>query len=752
MKCLRGVLFGVVFLTGILLVAFGDVLASQNGNTQTLETSSLGLAATPTLPSLSRTTPTPKPTRTPLSNPTAPPIKGNQPGKLDSPGIRTPNQPSGTWQLIASEGFESAFPSTGWTVLDLNHTYCQLCWDDASYWDGTVYRAHAGSWAAWPPRGGTNGYSPYSNINYTNNMNTRMIYGPFDLSNAVYADADFYLWREIEPGYDYLAFEVSHTGNVNDFQELARWDGSVQQWVFQDIYFNDYIGDNSVWVAWRFYSDYSVTYQGPWVDDIRVWKYVPGQVTVQGYVHYYDRTGTRVPAQYATIHLWDANTNGVDYELTYPITTTQNGFFQFPTTRNWEYWDSGDPDHALDLYIVVEATYNDSGSSTHRVTYFSGDTHKWRRGTSNNVPDGIVNLNYDIPLNDPTGPAMWIFQDLRRAWEYVRSNSTPQTDPGSVTAIWQAGQEAYGLCNGSCFYAGPGGPYIFIAHNNRLSADAVVHEASHHYMYNATQWWWWHPACWEHDLFSQEDANCAWSEGWSDFLAIAVNQTLPNNATDTCYDRGIGPCGAGGGTFENLETHTRNDNPQQFPWGDTVEGRVAGALYDLVDPNNEAPWWDSANFGFAPIWNIVRVAPHETTFFEFWNSWKASGNNKHHAVRAIYQNTIDYDTSPRFNPLLPDRTVLQNLVWNQAIDLWAHSEDDESADTELGWQILSVTDPRCGVSLNANRYVNIAPQQGWLGSCDVTISVSDSIKASTDTFRVNVVPVASRNFLPIILK
>ena len=241
-------------------------------------------------------------------------------------------------------------------------------------------------------------------------------------------------------------------------------------------------------------------------------------------------------------------------------------------------------------------------------------------------------------------------------------------------------------------------------------------------------------------------------EGWSDFLAIAVNQTLHNNATDTCYDRGIGPCGAGGGTFENLETHTRNDNPQQFPWGDTVEGRVAGALYDLVDPNNEAPWWDSANFGFAPIWNIVRVAPHETTFFEFWNSWKASGNNKHHAVRAIYQNTIDYDTSPRFNPLLPDRTVLQNLVWNQAIDLWAHSEDDESADTELGWQILSVTDPRCGVSLNANRYVNIAPQQGWLGSCDVTISVSDSIKASTDTFRVNVVPVASRNFLPIILK
>jgi hypothetical protein len=595
-------------------------------------------------------------------------------------------------------------------------------------------------------------------------MNTRMIYGPFDLSDAVYADADFYLWREIEPRYDdltwydYLAFEVSHDG-VN-FQELARWDGFVQQWEFEDVYYNDYVGDNSVWVAWRFYSDYSVTYQGPWVDDIRVWKYVPGQVTVQGYIHYYDRTGARVPVQYATIHLWDANSNGVDYELAYPTTTDQYGRFEFPTTRNWEYWDSGDPDHALDLYIVVEAIYNDSGSSTHRVTNIPGDTYQWRRGTSNNVPDGIVDLSYDIPNNDPTSPAMWIFQDLRRAWQYVHNSTNPQSDPGSVTALWQRNWNSLSPCGGSCFYAGVS-PYIFIAHANIFSADTVIHEAGHHYMYNATQWWlWWDIGCYNHDLFTQESVNCAWSEGWGDFFAIAVNQTLPNNANDTCYDKGIGPCsGIDNQDYYNLETHTRNDNPQQFPWGDTVEGRVAGALYDLMDPSNEAPWWDSANFGFAPIWNIVRVAPHETSFFEFWNSWKTSGNNKHHAVRAIYQNTIetyqgtiDYDTAPRFNPLLPDRTVLQNFTWNQAIDLWAYSEDDESADTELGWQILSVTDPRCGVSLDANRFVNLAPQQSWLGSCDVTISVSDSIKASTDTFRVTVVPVASRNFLPIILK
>ena len=39
-----------------------------------------------------------------------------------------------------------------------------------------------------------------------------------------------------------------------------------------------------------------------------------------------------------------------------------------------------------------------------------------------------------------------------------------------------------------------------------------------------------------------------------------------------------------------------------------------------------------------------------------------------------------------------------------------------------------------------------------LGSCDVTIRVSDSLKTADDTFRVNVVPVQARVFLPLVLK
>lgn len=121
-------------------------------------------------------------------------------------------------------------------------------------------------------------------------------------------------------------------------------------------------------------------------------------------------------------------------------------------------------------------------------------------------------------------------------------------------------------------------------------------------------------------------------------------------------------------------------------------------------------------------------------------------------MRALWQNTIDYDTAPRFAPPLPDRTVLQGFSWPHPIDLWAYAVDEESADGEMNYQIMNVTDWRYGVSLDGNRWVNLTPVAGWLGSCDAAIRVSDSLKTAEDTFRVNVVPVRARGFLPLVLK
>ena len=638
------------------------------------------------------------------------------------------------WQEIKSETFEGVFPNVGWMLIDANPN------DGKEYlWDDDDYRRYGGYWAAWPANGGYDGYDPATNPHYPPNMTSWMIYGPFDLDDAKAAEVVFWLWRQIEVNYDRVFFGISPDGGT--FYGW-QWDGTAD-WQEMRFGLDSYLGDASVWVGWLFESDDSIQYEGPWVDDILIRKYVPGQVTVQGTLTYADRDGSSALGRFTTVYLYDQDPGGVDDLLAVGSTDT-NGFFQFPALPNWD--DDGtdsDPDNRrLDVYLVFEADYDDSASARRRVTDFDDYTYTWTTSVLNDIADGPINLEVLIPSGFPTLEAMWIFQDLRRAWESIEPTGI---DPGSVTARWEKDQNTLLPCvNSSCFYAGPGGPYIFIAHNSVGSGDAVVHEAGHHYMWNQTGWWlWWDIGCYDHQLFSEEDVRCAWSEGWADFLPLVVNG-------DECYDFGRGPCGAGGGAFENLETRSRNDLPPLFPWGDTVEGRVAGALYDLFDNTNDD--FDSAAFGLAPIVNIVFQAPHEDRFSAFWDSWKSSGQNKHHGVRAIWQNTIDYDTPPRFESPLPDRTMLQGFGWENAIDLWAYSTDEESNDWDLDWQIVYVSDWRCGATIDAGDHVDIHPQAGWLGSCDVTIRVNDSLKAADDTFRVNVVPIQAQVFLPIVLK
>ncbi|OGO26400.1 MAG: hypothetical protein A2W33_10785 [Chloroflexi bacterium RBG_16_52_11] len=640
------------------------------------------------------------------------------------------------WQDIKHETFEGAFPNTGWSLLDINPN------DGKEYlWDDDDYRHHLGSWAAWPANGGANWLDPAISP-YPPFTSSWMIYGPFDLSDAATAEVDFWLWRQIEVYYDYIYFAASH--DSTNFTAGWYWDGTAG-WEEIRISLDNMLGDDSVWVGWYFHSNFANQYEGPWVDDILIRKYLVGDVTAQGTFYYYDRDNNQVRSRFTKVHLYDDDPGGNDDWLA-TTNTDAYGYFQFPTMTNWDE-DDTDPDpnnRRLDLYVVWEADYNDSGIARHRVTNFGNQNYKWYSFTSTNTPDGTINFSSFLPTGFPGLEAMWIFQDLRKAWEEVYDNTSPHFDPGSVTAKWEDGENCYPswpFCT-SFFNGGVGGPFIFVSNLNRISGDTVVHEAGHHYMWNATGWWlWWDVGCYSHQLFGPEDVRCAWSEGWADFLPLPVNG-------DACYDFGPGPCGAGGGAFENLETHSRNDAPQLFPWGDTVEGRVAGSLYDLFDATNEG--YDSAAFGFDPIADIVLQGADEDRFSGFWESWKASGQNKHHAVRAIYQNTIDYNTAPRFDPLLPDRIVLQNTSYPYALDLWAYSSDDESADAELLY-LINVTDWRCGISSDG-RWVHIAPQPNWLGFCDVIVWVDDSLKIASDIFRVSVVPIVGRVYVPYIRK
>jgi hypothetical protein len=554
------------------------------------------------------------------------------------------------------------------------------------------------------------------------------------MNDAVTAQVSFWLWRDIAAS-DYLAFEVSTDGVT--WIEKARWATGTVGWELQVIQVDECALVSNCWVGWRFYSDASGTGQGPWLDDISISKYRPGDVTVSGSFQYDDPATARRPARSLRVTVYEVDPDGLDWLA--EGTTDTNGRFQFGPFMDWD-WDGTNLDvnaKRLDLQLVF---------TSDGVTNFARTAYEWATEVRQDVSPGASGWDYGALTGDLKQRAMWILQDLVRGRDYIRDHTG--IDPGSVDARWERGQNTFLPCaNGSCFWPFGAINGAFIADNVALSNDVVLHEMAHGWMYNSYGFFWYNEntldsflACvaQPHYFFDAKTPLCAYTEGWADFAPLAING-------DQCFDFGVGPCtGVADTNYYNVETHGRGDGQNT---GDTVEGRVAGALYDLYDNNNDG--FDQANFGFSPIGNIVRQSPHELSFSEFWNSWKSSGMNRHLAVQAIYQNTIDYDQPPSL--LLPDIVLLDGLAVPNRVDLWQSTIDEESSGADMSYRLVSVSDARCGTSLNGNRYIGFAPTRGWLGSCVVRVSVSDGIKSSESFFTAQVHPIRGRSFLPAVM-
>ncbi|HEX6683639.1 MAG TPA: hypothetical protein VF062_12630 [Candidatus Limnocylindrales bacterium] len=155
----------------------------------------------------------------------------------------------------------------------------------------------------------------------------------------------------------------------------------------------------------------------------------------------------------------------------------------------------------------------------------------------------------------------------------------------------------------------------------------------------------------------QTTVNCAWVNGFADWVAVQV-------FADPVMDWQIGTL-----VFhENLETADW-DTPG-WDTGDAVEGRVAGALLDLSDSANEAPW-DRLSAGPDPIWAMLLN-----------HSW---GQRLHrlsdlplvgvNALSTLYANTIDYGLrDPMTNALAISRRTpvpAQNFRYTTTTQRWS---------------------------------------------------------------------------------
>jgi hypothetical protein len=114
---------------------------------------------------------------------------------------------------------------------------------------------------------------------------------------------------------------------------------------------------------------------------------------------------------------------------------------------------------------------------------------------------------------------------------------------------------------------------------------------------------------------------CAWTEGFADWYGSAVlsNPDIPGN-------RG------------NIETSTFGT--PGWDDGDQVEGRVAGALWDLFDA--PADGTDGYQDSLPNLWNTF-LDHRATTFAQYWAARGQEGRDVTDlALGALFQNTIDY--------------------------------------------------------------------------------------------------------------
>jgi Zn-dependent metalloprotease len=169
------------------------------------------------------------------------------------------------WVTLVNEGFEGAFPGV-WQVSD------QYPGTGEFYWAKRNCVAYAGSYSGWAVGGGAQGGGLGCGANYPNDADSWMVYGPFSLVGATAADVSLKLWQYSEPGYDYTCRLASTNGA--QFSGVCAW-GNSGGWVGTALDLSavpnlgNTLGQPNVWIAFYFYSDYSVNYaHGSHVDNI----------------------------------------------------------------------------------------------------------------------------------------------------------------------------------------------------------------------------------------------------------------------------------------------------------------------------------------------------------------------------------------------------------------------------------------------------------------------------------------------------
>lgn len=420
-----------------------------------------------------------------------------------------------------------------------------------------------------------------------------------------------------------------------------------------------------------------------------------GQSIISGSFSYFTKIGdyrdisdTLVPAKNFLVQIVDGNGNHIAFGY-----TDVDGHFSVPITNpgstgiqvRWRSYVKYSP-YDYELMTIVPG-----GTGW-------ADTHYVWAGTFL-VPDGNVDIGgWWINQGEQREGAFWIKDDLDRAF-----SSIPQ-QPGPGIVEW-----SYTNIDGTYYRVGG---HIYLKGEDRASPDTVIHEYGHNVMYNIYYGNWFPRNDCPSPHYIQEISgiNCGWTEGWADFFPLYVN----GNPIFTWAS----------GAYLDLEIPTWGT----LYWnnGDQVEGRVAGALWDIYDGANDGT--DFITDGIGNIWYTIYHQKddgyaNDKTFPQYWDALKSRYVSTQGARAALYQNTIDYNTAP----IVPNNPSPSNGATNQPTGQtlsWKGGDSDldivtyavyldiNSNPTIQKCQGTSITCPVSGLSENTLFYWKVVASDG----------------------------------------
>ncbi|MBN1305662.1 MAG: pre-peptidase C-terminal domain-containing protein [Anaerolineales bacterium] len=322
------------------------------------------------------------------------------------------------------------------------------------------------------------------------------------------------------------------------------------------------------------------------------------------------------------------------------------------------------------------------------------------------LADGTQNIGDWVYNNGAVNErAFWIERDLINTWRFIwfgsGSTQNPQESSGPGTVEWKSDS------TDGTYYSHGGN--IHLTGADPLSNSVVSHEYGHNIMYTIYGNWMPTTNCPDpHYVTGSSHVNCAWTEGWANFLPLAVNN-------DPIYRWA-------NGASLNLETPTWGTS--SWDNGADVEGRVAGALWDMYDSANDG--FDLYSEGeIVDIWDTL-YHQNNNNFTEYWTAWTLRGHNQNGVMGSIYQNTIDYlpvDDNYESNDTLGTAydITTQERVWLTGIDGIGVQADND-------WYKIEVTSGYQRVQVDA-RFIDSE------GDIDIRLcnAAGTSLASSTST-------------------